>query len=46
MYFDQLGLSVLRFNDRQVLLDLDSVAEEIYRTVEENPPKSPFAKGG
>jgi hypothetical protein len=30
---------VLRYTDRQVLLELDSVAEEIFRAVEEkNPP--------
>jgi very-short-patch-repair endonuclease len=45
-YFNQLGLKVLRFNDRQVLLELDSVVEVIYRTLEkENPPNPPFSKG-
>ena len=45
-YFNQLGLRVLRFNDRQVLLELDSVVEGIYRTLEkENPPNPPFSKG-
>jgi len=37
-YFKQIGLRILRFNDRQVLLETDSVAEEIFRAVEENPP--------
>ena len=47
-YLKQLGLHVLRYTDRQVLLELDSVAEEIFRAVEEK--KSPliplFEKGG
>jgi very-short-patch-repair endonuclease len=39
VYLKRLGLRVLRFTDRQVLLELDSVAEEIFRAVEEkNPP--------
>jgi very-short-patch-repair endonuclease len=37
-YFKEIGLRVLRFNDRQVLLELDSVTEEIFRAGEENPP--------
>ena len=38
-YFKQVGLRVLRFNDRQVLLGIDSVAEEIFRALEDkNPP--------
>jgi very-short-patch-repair endonuclease len=37
-YLTQLGLRVLRYTDRQVLLELDSVTEEIFRAVEENPP--------
>ena len=45
-YFNQLGLRVLRFNDREVLLELDSVVEGIYRTLEkENPPNPPLSKG-
>lgn len=39
--FNQLGLRVLRFNDREVLLELDSVAEAIYRAVEEKIPLYP-----
>ena len=38
-YLERQGLRVLRFTDRQVLLELDSVAEEIFRAVEDrNPP--------
>jgi very-short-patch-repair endonuclease len=38
-YLKELGLRVLRYTDRQVLLELDSVAEEIFRAVQEkNPP--------
>lgn len=38
-YFKELGLRVLRYTDRQVLLESDSVAEEIFRAVEgKNPP--------
>ena len=45
-YFNQLGLRVLRFNDREVLLELDSVVEGIYRTLEkENPLNPPFSNG-
>ena len=32
-YLEQLGLKVLRFNDRQVLTQTESVVEEIYRKV-------------
>jgi very-short-patch-repair endonuclease len=46
-YLKELGLRVLRYTDRQVLLELDSVAEEIFRTVEEKIPLNPpFFKGG
>jgi len=46
-YLKGLGLQVLRFTDRQVLLELDAVAEEIFRAVaNQNPLKSPFSKGG
>jgi len=45
-YLSQIGLRVLRYNDRQVLLELDSVLDEIFRAVDEtNPPWSPFCKG-
>jgi very-short-patch-repair endonuclease len=46
VFFEEIGLRVLRFNDRQVLLEIDSVTEEIFRAVEENPLNPPFAKGG
>ena len=39
-YLNQLGLRVLRFNDRQVLLELNSVVEAIYRGCREKT-KSP-----
>jgi very-short-patch-repair endonuclease len=35
-YLEQLGLKVLRFDDRQVLLELESVVEEIFRAVSES----------
>jgi very-short-patch-repair endonuclease len=35
-YLSALGLKVLRFDDRQVLLQLESVMEEIYRAVDEH----------
>jgi very-short-patch-repair endonuclease len=40
-YLKRLGLSVMRYTDRQVLLELDSVAEEIFRAVEEKIPLNP-----
>jgi len=46
------GLRVLRFDDRQVLLETDAVVEVIYEIVGqrmklgENPPNPPFSKGG
>jgi very-short-patch-repair endonuclease len=46
VHFKEIGLRVLRFNNRQVLLELDSVTEEIFRAVEENPPASPFCQRG
>ena len=36
-YLQQHGLRVLRFDDRQVLLEMDAVVQEIYRAVNENP---------
>jgi very-short-patch-repair endonuclease len=46
-YLKRQGLRVLRFTDRQVLLELDAVMEEIYRVIEDrNPPSPPFSKGG
>lgn len=40
-YLKQMGLVVLRYTDRQVLLEADSVLEEIFRVVEEKIPLSP-----
>jgi very-short-patch-repair endonuclease len=46
-YLKQMGLRVLRYTDRQVLLELDPVLEEIFRAVEEKIPLNPpLAKGG
>lgn len=41
-YMNQLGLQVLRFDNRQVLLETDAVVEIISRI----PPGPPFSKGG
>jgi very-short-patch-repair endonuclease len=35
-YLAKVGLRVLRFDDRQVFLELDAVMEEIYRAVDEH----------
>jgi len=46
------GLRVLRFDNRQILLETDAVLKVIDKTVKEwvrvnqNPPQSPFVKGG
>jgi very-short-patch-repair endonuclease len=47
-FFEQQGLMVLRFDDRQVLTQTESVVEEIFRFVSEKkiPPNLPFRKGG
>ncbi|HSE85956.1 MAG TPA: endonuclease domain-containing protein [Candidatus Binatia bacterium] len=46
-YLKALGLRVLRYTDRQVLLELDSVTQEIFRAVEEKIPLNPpLQKGG
>ena len=37
-----LGLRVLRFDNRQVLMETDSVIEVIYRAAGENPPLTPL----
>lgn len=34
-YLEEIGLKVLRFDDRQVLLELDSVTQVIFRAVDE-----------
>ncbi len=43
-YFNGLGLRVLRFDNRQVLLETDAVVEVIAKC--QIPPSPPFAKGG
>ena|SRR5918992_1450750 len=50
-YLTNLGLQVLRFDNRQVLQDTDRVVEVIYRTLSArldcgNPPYPPLLKGG
>ena len=40
-YLKQMGLQVLRYHDRQVLLELDSVVEDIFRAVEKKIPLNP-----
>ncbi len=35
-YLEKLGLKVLRFDDRQVLLELDSVVQVIFRAIDES----------
>jgi very-short-patch-repair endonuclease len=38
-YLNQIGFRVLRYSDRQVLTELESVLEEIFQVVgERNPP--------
>lgn len=44
--FEDIGLRVLRFNDREALLEIDSVTQRIFRAVKRNPPKSPFPQRG
>jgi very-short-patch-repair endonuclease len=47
-FLEQQDLMVLRFDDRQVLTQTESVVEEIFRFVSEKkiPPNLPFTKGG
>lgn len=49
-YLAAQGLQVLRFNNLQVLQELDGVVEVIYQEVMErlnaNPPNPPLLKGG
>jgi len=40
-YFKQMGLEVLRYSDRQILLELDSAVEDIFRAVEGKIPLNP-----
>lgn len=45
----ELGLLVLRYDNRQVLLETEAVVEDIYTKVGErlgSPPGLPFSKGG
>ncbi|MFI3189424.1 hypothetical protein BCS42_05880 [Crenothrix sp. D3] len=42
---NNMGLLVLRFNNLQVLNELDAVMTVIYQAVS-NPPQPPFFKGG
>ena len=37
-YLEKLGLKALRFDDRQVLLEIESVAHEIFRAVNDRNP--------
>ncbi|WP_224983612.1 endonuclease domain-containing protein [Geomonas agri] len=48
LFLLQHGLMVLRFDDRQVLLETTAVLEEIFGVCQQraNPPCPPFAKGG
>ena len=42
-----LKLTVLRFDNRQVLTQLEDVVAEVYRVIAEKiPPSPPFSKGG
>ena len=46
-YLTRVRLRVLRYTDRQVLLELDSVVEDIFRAVEKKIPLNPpLPKGG
>jgi len=46
---ESMGIMVLRFDNRQVLTELDAVMSVVFNTVEKQiqiPPNPPFAKGG
>ncbi|MBZ0169399.1 hypothetical protein MELA_00675 [Candidatus Methylomirabilis lanthanidiphila] len=49
-YLAGQGIRVLRFNDLQVLQEIEAVMREVFRViaeqVERNPPTPPFCKGG
>ena len=45
-HLNHLGLRVLRYTDRQVLLEIDSVLEDIFQAVKQIPLRPPFSKGG
>uniref|UniRef100_C6E5X0 DUF559 domain-containing protein n=1 Tax=Geobacter sp. (strain M21) TaxID=443144 RepID=C6E5X0_GEOSM len=48
LFLQEQGLMVIRFDDRQVLLETAAVLDEIFRICQRraNPPCPPFAKGG
>ncbi len=44
---ESMGIQVLRFDNRQVLTELDAVMSVVFNTVEKQiPPNPPFSKGG
>jgi very-short-patch-repair endonuclease len=44
---ESMGIRVLRFDNRQVLTELDAVMSVVFNTVEKQiPPNPPFTKGG
>ena len=44
---ESMGIRVLRFDNRQVLTELDAVMSVVFSTVEKQiPPSPPFTKGG
>jgi very-short-patch-repair endonuclease len=49
-YLESQGLTVLRFNDNEVLTNIEGVVDRILENLKvsesENPLESPFAKGG
>jgi very-short-patch-repair endonuclease len=46
-FLETLGLTVIRFDNRQVLTQLEDVVAEVYRVIADKiPPSPPFAKGG
>jgi very-short-patch-repair endonuclease len=49
VYLSDLGLHVMRFNNLDVLKNCESVLQvimEYLSNIKNNPPKSPFGKGG
>ncbi len=47
LMLESLGIVVLRFDNRQVLTELDAVMNVVFSTVEKQiPPGPPFTKGG
>lgn len=45
-YLTSLDLKVLRFSDNEVFSNLGGVLEKIWMDLLQNPPLSPFSKGG